>query len=168
MKDLTLYNAVRDLIKTGDLLLWKSHSLLGVLIRVFSKQATNHAGLAVKLYGHTGPRVFTIEALEKGVRPNFLSSRIEDFDGEVYWYPLCAVWDTFEVRREIEARMWNHVGTKYDYPALFTNAIKKVTADDKLLFCSEAAFLELGFNGTAPTPGELPALKIFKDPVRIL
>ena len=168
MDKLRVYHQYRDKIRTGDLLLWKSHSLLGVLIRAFSKQATNHAGLAVKLYGQAGPRVFTIEALEKGVRPYFLSSRLEDFDGEVYWYPLCTEWDSFEVRREIEERMWRHVGTKYDYPALFANAIRKVSADDKLLFCSEAVFLELGFKGMAPTPGELPSLKIFKDPVRIL
>ncbi len=165
---LALYHEHRDHIRTGDLLLWKSHSLLGALIRLFSRQATNHAGLAVRLFGKAGARIFTIEALEKGVRPYFLSSRLEDFDGEVYWYALCDEWDTYEIRQEIEIRMWKHVGVKYDYPSLFANAIRHVTANEDLLFCSEAVFLELGFSGIAPTPGELPALKIFQDPVRIL
>jgi hypothetical protein len=168
MSKLDLYEKVRDQINTGDLLLWKSHSALGFFIRLFSKASVNHAGLAVRLFGITWPRVFTIEALEKGVQPYFLSSRLEEFDGEVWWYPLCNEWDKFEIRQEIEERMWKHVGIKYDYPSLFKNAIRKVEADDKLLFCSEAAFLELGFTGTAPTPGDIPGLKIFKEPVRIL
>jgi hypothetical protein len=165
---LDLYEQYRDQINTGDLLLWKSHTPIGFIIRLFSKSNVNHAGLAVRMFGMTWPRVFTIEALEKGMQVNFMSTRLEEFDGEVWWYSLCPEWDKPEIRQEIEERMWKHVGIGYDYPSLFVNAIKKVEADDKLLFCSEAAFLELGFKGIAPTPGDMPGLKIFNEPVRIL
>jgi hypothetical protein len=166
--DLALYNAARVHIQTGDMLLWKSHSLLGALIRYFSRKPENHASQAERLVGMAGVRLFTIEALEDGVNPNYLSTRLQNFSGQVYWYALCDQWDKYDIRLEIERRLWSQVGTRYDYPSLFVNAIRHVEADDSLLFCSEAVFLALGFKGKAPTPGELPGLKIFKDPVRIL
>ncbi len=169
MKDLTLYNAVRGHIKTGDFLAWHSDTPLGISIRTVTGADDNHGCLVDRLTGLAGDRILSLEALGGPFRPYYLSLRLSEFDGKVWWYPLCAEWDTPEIRREIEIRMWSHVGIGYDYPSLFVNAIRKVKADEKLLFCYEEAFISLGFSGEVPVNRyEFEALKIFKDPVRVL
>lgn len=166
---LTLYNAVRPYIKTGDFLAWDSRLPLGETVQVFTGGDDNHGCLVDRLTGIAGDRIFSLEALGGPFRPYYLSLRLKEFKGRVWWYPLCDAWDTSEIRGEIEKRMWGHVGIGYDFPALFENAIRKVKADDKLLFCYEAVFLELGFSGEVPVRRQdFAALKIFKEPVRIL
>lgn len=166
---LTLYTAVRPYIKTGDFLAWDSRFPLGEAIQVFTGGDDNHGCLVDRLNGLAGDRLFTLEALGGPFRPYYLSLRLKEFRGRVWWYALCDKWDTPAIRAKIEKRMWAHVGIGYDYPALIENAIRKVAADDKLLFCYEAVFLELGFVGEVPvTRDGFAALNIFKAPVRIL
>jgi hypothetical protein len=169
MKDLSLYNSIRPYIKTGDFLSWDSDTPLGGTIQAFTGSDDNHGCLVDRLTGLAGDRILSLEALGGPFRPYYLSLRLQEYKGRVWWYPLCNEWDTENIRREIEARMWSHVGIGYDYPALFENAIRKVKADPKLLFCYEEAFISLGFSGKVPTSrNEFAALKIFRDPVRIL
>jgi hypothetical protein len=169
MNDLILYNALRNDIKTGDFLSWDTSSALGETIQVFNGSDDNHGCLVDRLTGLAGDRIFSLEALGGPFRPYYLSLRLKQFKGKVYWHALCDEWDMTEIRKEIEFRMWSHVGIGYDYPALFKNAIRKVKADPKLLFCYEEAFISLGFSGEVPVNRhEFEALKIFKDPIRIL
>lgn len=168
MGDLTLYNQHRKWMKTGDMLLWANQTPLGMTIRHFSKADVNHASNIAVLKGYDEPRIFTVEALEKGVVVNYLSSVLADYNGEVWWYPLNDTWDFDEFRAYVERNMFRHVGTPYDYVSLLRNAVRHVQADDRRLFCSEAVFLEYGFTGIAPTPGEMPALGIHKAPVKIM
>jgi hypothetical protein len=113
--------------------------------------------------GHDARR-FTTEALEHGIILNLLSKRLEEYDGEVYWYPLMEAWD----RTVIGERAMEYIGVPYDYGSLFKNAFGKVSADARELFCSEYCFICYGFSGKAPTPGDMPGLGIFMKPVRIL
>jgi len=168
MGDLTLYNQYRDKMKTGDMLLWANQTLLGEAIRRVSKATVNHASSIAVLKGYDEPRVFTVEALEKGVVVNYLSSVLADYKGEVWWYPLSDKWDFDEFRAYVERNMFRHVGIGYDYASLLKNAVTHVQADDNRLFCSEEVFLSYGFTGTAPTPGEMPALGLHKEPVQII
>lgn len=163
--NLELYTAARDQIKTGDLLLWRSRNIIGAAIRMFSRASVNHACLVDRLGGYSGFRLFAIDAGADGMQPKYLSLQLQNYSGEVWWYPLKDEWES--ARPLIEQRMWEQVGIKYDYPSLFMNAIRHVEADGDLLFCSEGAFLQLGYKGTAPTPGEMPGLGIFKKEVRI-
>ncbi len=165
---LDLYSQYRPFIKTGDFLDWRSDSLLGLAIRAKTGGEGNHGCLADRLTGLAGDRIFTLEALGGPYRPYYLSLRLREFSGKVWWYPLCDEWDKDEVRREIEVRMWAHVGTDYDLPGLFANAIRKVEDDDTLLFCYEGCFIELGFHGKVPVAGkEFEGLRIFKPRVLI-
>ena len=166
MNDLTIYNAVKVQMRTGDLLLWRSRSLLGAVIRYFSKATVNHAGLVMRFSEYEGNdnRRFTTEALEHGIVLNLLSRSLEEYDGEVWWYPLMDGWD----RTVIGNRMLEYIGVPYDYGSLLRNAFGKVTADARRLFCSEYAFLCYGYTGKAPTPGDMPSMGIFKKPVKLL
>jgi hypothetical protein len=166
VNDLTAYNTVKAKMRTGDLLLWRSRSLLGAAIRFFSKANVNHAGLVMRFAEYEGDEIhrFTTEALERGIILHRLSKRLEEYDGEVYWYPLMDGWD----RAVIGERAMRYIDTPYDYRSLFRNIFGKVSANARELFCSEYCFICYGFSGKAPVPGDMPDMGIFKDPVKIL
>jgi hypothetical protein len=168
MNDLTLYNSAKDQMQTGDLLLWRSHSLLGKLIRDFSHAPVNHASLIMRIEAYEGAegRRFIAEALEHGIVLNLLSKRLQDEDAEAWWYPLNDEWA--KKRAEIGERALSFMGTPYDYDALFKLAIGKVQSNTDKLICSEFYFASLGMIGPIPTPGELPEMGILKEGVRIL
>lgn len=167
MGDLTLYNRHKYNMRTGDLLLWRANSLLGVAIRFFSKAPVNHASLVMHFSQYEGDvhRRFTTEALAKGITLNLLSKQLEQYDGRVWWYPLRSDWESR--RPMIGTTAMQYIGTPYDYKSLFRNAFGRVSADARELFCSEYCFVCYGLNGTAPTPGDMPSLGIFREPVLI-
>jgi len=158
-------------MKTGDMLQWKSNSLIGSLIRWRTARnlpdgwpAVNHTGMVIQLreYG----RIFTQESLEHGVVLNFLSRRLEQFDGEAWWYPLK---DEMEGRRnDIGKKALDSVGIPYDYGSIVKQIIGKVSVDARDLFCSEDYLYCFGYQGKALSPAEMPELGIFKEPAKIL
>jgi len=189
MIGLDRYNAVSNLMETGDLLLWRGDTPLGKAIRLFSHAQVNHASLVMRFQQYEGAerRRFTSEALEHGIVLHLLSKSLADYNGQCWWYPLKidvgtplrktplrgqanddrSVPTTLLGREEVGERALKYMGTPYDYEALFKNAIEKVKADPQRLFCSEYCFLCYGMEGLAPTPGEMPALGIFDDPILI-
>jgi hypothetical protein len=164
--DLEIYALVRPEMKTGDLLLWSSNSLIGAAIRWFSKSTVSHASLIIPLSGMDVPRMFTTEALEDGIVPNFLSHRLRVYDGECYWYPLKDEWD--DARAMIEYRAFQYIGVPYDYLGVLKNAFGKVSMEGRKLFCSEYVYKCYGREGMAPTPGDLMRSEIFKEPTRLI
>jgi hypothetical protein len=171
MNDLTLYEKYRGEMKTGDCLLYRSNEILGKLIRVFSR-GFNHAGLVLRLDEYQGKenRVWTMEALGHGVVLNFLSRKLADYNGEVWWYPLLPVYN--DKRQATGEFACIQAGTPYDYGSLFKNIAARVSANARKLFCSELVFLAwryalIAFGKTAPRPGDIPALGIFKEPIQL-
>lgn len=168
VRDLHIYNLHREQMKTGDLLLWRANSLLGAAIRMFSHADVNHASLVMQFQEYEGAekRRFTTEALSHGIVLNLLSKQLDQYDGQVWWYSIdeCEP----EYRQYIGIKALEYIGVPYDYESLFKNAFGTVSADARRLFCSEYCFLCYGFEGEAPTPGDMPKLGIFKEPVRIL
>lgn len=166
--NLAVYKSLARFMKTGDLLLWRSNSLLGAAIRFFSHGSVNHASGIICFPDYDGGynRRWTTEALEHGTVLNYLSKRLEEYDGSVWWYPLKDEWEL--KRNEIGRRALEMIGVGYDFGSLFKNAVAKVSADARRLFCSEYYFLSLGFEGKAPTPADLPELGIYKQEVQIL
>jgi hypothetical protein len=162
-----MYDDIKHLMKTGDLLLWRSNSLLGAAIRFFSHGNVNHASIVMCFPDYQGDdyRRWTTEALEHGTVLNFLSRRLNEYDGQVWWYPLKDEWD--QQRCIIGRRALSMIGIEYDYSSLFKNLLGKVSAEARRLFCSEYYFLALGMEGKAPTPADLPGLGIFKPEVQI-
>lgn len=161
MNDLTFYHAVREEMQTGDILYWRSKSFVGSAIRWRTGGKGNHISQIIRLSDceWTDGRRFHTEAMERGVYPNLLSKRLEDYAGTVWWLPLKPEWDA--QRAIIAVRMAEMWGTPYDYKSLFWQLIGKASTDAKQLFCSEFAWKALGFDGIAPNPKELAEDKPF-------
>jgi hypothetical protein len=168
MNDLTLYNSVKDQLKTGDLLQWHSNSLIGKLIRTKTGWYVNHSSLAICFSQYEGEqhRRFTVEALEHGTVLHLLSKSLEQHKGEVWWYPLVDTWN--ERRNVIGERALEYIGIPYDYLSIVKQLVGRVNTNVKKMFCSEYCYFCYGFTGIAPNPGEMPNLGIFKDPIKIL
>jgi hypothetical protein len=168
VNDLTAYNRVKDQMQTGDLLLWRSSNVLGWLIRELSRAPVNHASLIMRIQPYEGgrKRICIAEALEHGVVLNLLSKRLQEEDAEAWWYPLNEEWAG--KRGEIGERALQFMGTPYDYESLLRMALEKVKTHTDQMVCSEFCFASLGLSGDIPTPGQLPGLGFFKEPIKIL
>jgi len=163
-----VYSSIREQMKTGDLLQWKSNSIIGSLIRWKTKSTVNHSSLVLRIPEYQGKekRVWTTEALEHGTVLNLLSRRIDEFDGELWWFPLKDEWHPkCEMIGEYALKM---IGLPYDYKSIVKQIVGRVSADARALFCSEYCYLAYGFEGKAPNPGEMPKLGIFKEGVKLL
>ena len=186
------YEEMRDFIQCGDLFEFGGNSLIGKVIRFFTKQQVNHSalGMSINEYSnHAGNRKFVLEADSYGIVLNTSSKDVQDClksGGAVFWYPLAAIHDS----KRILMADWalQMVGTKYDYGSLFKNAISKVNASVRKLFCSEFVFVALVAAGVlpqykivdtavvtleelpvkAPRPGEFKRYGCYGDPVRIV
>jgi hypothetical protein len=167
MNNLAQYLAIREEMKTGDMLAWASNSLIGRIIRWRSGPYSHTSGI-IRLTEYEGlpKRRFTLEAMKYGFYPAILSNDLKNYAGRVWWYALKDEWNP--KRQAIGEKALSLIGIGYDYKSLFRNALGRVNSDARKLFCSEAWFLIYGFAGKAPTPSDMPKLGIFKDPVQIL
>lgn len=148
------YLELRPQMITGDLLEWHSNSLLGTSIRTKTGYYVNHSGLVIELNSvYSGRRIFTFEALEDGVVSNFLSTRIRQHDGELYWYPLKVKY--YKEIPKIEECAFQYLGVPYDYPSIAKQLLGHVHVDTHRLFCSEYVYVCNGGEGDAPVPGQL-------------
>ncbi len=172
----TLYNLVRDSMKTGDMLAWHSNSLIGKVIRwktipsdipKDSPLSVNHTSTIIRLKEYEGlkRRVFITEALENGIVLDLLSKRIQKFDGKVWLYPLKRNWD--DQRQLIGERLLSVVGTPYDYTSILKQIFGYVSVDLRAFFCSEHHYFGLGFSGIAPNPYELCLRDYYKEAINI-
>ena len=168
-----LYDANRKVMQTGDCILWRSKSVIGWLIRLFSNGGFNHAGLVVRPSDTDcfAGRRLTLEALGHGIILRLLSERLRGFDGEVYLYPLK---DEFApLRPKILRWALDKEGTPYDYHSLFKQLFGRVSVDMKAYFCSEFVYTAWRESGIpineekAPRPGDIPSIPIFKTPILI-
>jgi hypothetical protein len=168
MGDLKLYNAVKDQMQTGDIILWHSNSLLGALIREFSDAQFNHASLVIRIQAYEGTegRRFLAEELRHGAVLTLLSKRLVETDGEAYWYPLND--DMAKNRAKIGENALKWIATPYNYEELVELAIKQCKTGTDAMICSEYCFVCLGYSGITPTPGQLSEMNLFKPRVRIL
>lgn len=165
--NLTIYNQIKDQLKTGDLLQWRSNSVIGSLIRWKTESDVNHSSLVLRLGEYEGKdrRRFNLEAMEHGTVLNYLSRRLEAFDGECWWYPLCDSWN--EKRGFVGEMALSLIGIPYDYGSIMRQVFASVSTEASRLFCSEYCYISYGFTGTAPNPGEMPKLGIFKEGVKL-
>lgn len=170
-KQLSLYRSWRPYVWTGDLLEWSSDTALGWLIRKFTGRDVNHTGIVIRFTNFDQERVYTLEALAKGVYPNFLSRRLSCHKGKVYWLQLKPEFD--HLRADIAREGMKYVGVGYDYMALAKQAIMRVSAEASAFFCSELAYqsaLEAGLpikQEFAPRPGGFGDMGAYKTRIRI-
>jgi len=168
MNDLSFYESIRDQMRTGDILLWHSNSILGALIRWRTGGDENHASMIIRLQEYEGRehRRYHTEAMERGVYPNLLSSRLKEFDGQVWWLPLKDEYN--DKRAEIGARITEVWGCPYDYGSLFWQLVGKVSVETRRMFCSEVVDYAMGHSGEAANPHELLSRGYHKDKILIL
>ena len=165
--DLTIYDSVKEGMKTGDFLLWKSNSIVGSLIRWRTGGDENHASSIIRMQEYEGleRRRFHTEAMERGVYPNILSVRLAEFDGEVWW---CQLKDEYnQHRQEIGERLTECWGKPYDYESIAKQIFASVNVDLQRMFCSEVVYYALGGTGKAPNPHELLGLGFHKAIVKL-
>ncbi|MEA2065887.1 MAG: hypothetical protein U9O65_02110 [Thermotogota bacterium] len=173
MEKLSEYKALRKFMKSGDLIEWGSASMIGRIIRFFTKKQVNHSSILLNLDRFEGleNRRFVLEALEHGIVLNLISMRLEDFKGDVFWSRLKPEYDPY--RNKIAAWSLERIGTKYDYHSLLKNMFGKVNQDAKKFFCSEyyhMAMVATGIlpEGKAARPGEFQKFDIHEKPIRLL
>lgn len=182
MNDLTIYNEIRSKMRSGDLLQWKSNSMIGSVIRWKTRKDrrhyeiehdidVNHSSIVIVMKETESDdlRVFTNEALKYGTVPNFLSVRLRDFDGHVWLYQLDDS-KFINTRPNISRRAFELLGVPYDYKAIVRQFVNSVPAiDTESLYCNEYYMSCLGISADrANNPNWLPNLNIFKTPVKIL
>lgn len=173
----------RPYIWTGDLLEWDSYTILGNIIQWFTGQDVNHTGIVVRYTNFDTERVYTLEALAKGVYPNLITRRLESFQGRVYWLQLKSRYDAY--RPAIAREAMQYVGINYDYGGLFKQAFSRVSMEASAFWCSELCYYALIRAGVleekqyksnlltkrkkpaVPYPGEFSDYGIFKKRICI-
>jgi uncharacterized protein YycO len=171
--DIENYLKIRDSLKTGDCVQWKSKSMIGWLIRMFSGGDVNHTSLIVSIGGYDSliDRKFLLEAQKNGIVLTSLSRRLGAHNGSAYVLPLKNDFD--DKRVNIGNWAFLQVGIKYDYDSLFNQILGKVSADAEKYFCSEFVYLAYknadipmyNPDGMAPRPVDVDKLGIFKEPI---
>jgi len=189
-------------MKTGDLLQWREDVWWMSYIwfwRLVTQSKVNHSSMVLRLqqYEEFEKRRFTTESRKHGTVLNRLSSRLRQYDGEVWWYPLKDDWDPH--RQKIGEEMLERIGISYNIAGvvkltlrrLFGAKCRKVFNNRTVLkgivgwmnrvdkknevFCSEYCYWVYGSTGylTAglsdlPLPDDMLKLGIFKEGVKIL
>jgi hypothetical protein len=172
MNDLTQYYNVRPLMKTGDLLTYRTHGFISNLIHYWSPE--NHAGLVLDLDVYQGEieRRWTLESVSGGVHMNLLSHILERVHGKVFWHPLKPEFN--DKRADLMIFSLDQVGcVRYDTKGLLKQIFGRVSADLEKLFCSEYVFLswkeaKMVTGEVAPYPSELAGLGVTLPPVCIV
>lgn len=172
-----LYKHHRDQIKSGDLIEWRSATVLGGAIRMFTRKTVNHSSIAIRPreYAALADRRFLIEALSGGLVPRLLSARLKVFKGQVWWAALKPSEVSAEQRDAMAtwAILETVKGTRYDYGNLLGNAFSRVNVDASRWFCSEAYTAMLQHVGLASRkikarrPGEFGPMGLHIPPVLI-
>lgn len=143
--DLTTYRAVRQDMRTGDMIQWRGNYAFSRIIRVGTGEFENHSSMIVRLDLYPG-RVFSIEALANGLHLYPLSNLLEKYNGEqVNWYPIK---NEYHGEASTDAARWllAHLGVGYDWSDCLSNwrsilGFTPEPADARQLYCSESIFL---------------------------
>jgi hypothetical protein len=150
------YEAIREEIKSGDLLAWSHRSWRSwydikiQLVRFFTQSEYCHVGVSWVV----GGRVLVIEAVMPKVRIYPLSSL-----GNFYWIPEFMRWDS-----EVESKALNYVGTDYSQTEALAAFFEHSIHRDKMQ-CAKLVATLAGLERTNRTPSEMVDYALSKDRV---
>ena len=168
MRDLSQYDGLRTLIKTGDLVEFASNGIIGKSIMAVTHKGVSHSSLVVRLPYKDSPRRYIIEAIRTGVEFQLLSDVLKHYDGKVIWYGLRKEYD--DKRDGIGEWAFNELAKhkKYDFGGVIAQLWGRVSLDSRKYYCSElidAAYIEAGIIKPDPkgarVPGDFVPLGIF-------
>jgi hypothetical protein len=116
------YAEARPYITAGDIILFRGKRLLARAIQYFDKAYYNHIGVVYECCG----RLMIVDSMAKGVHPEFLSTRINEYQDFCVIIPNSSIRD----RALSEAFRKADEGIKYDYWLLPRIALsRKLRAD---------------------------------------
>jgi hypothetical protein len=168
MRDLSQYDGLRQLIKTGDLIEFASKGLVGRSIMSVTGKSVSHSSLVVRLPYSGSQRRYIIEAIRTGVEFQLLSDVLQHYDGRVIWYGLKKEYDCNRdgIGEWAFCELAKH--KKYDFGGVAAQLWGRVSLDSRKYFCSEiidAAYIEAGIIKPDPAgarrPGDFTPLGIF-------
>ncbi|MHA1749004.1 MAG: hypothetical protein ACTSYF_10245 [Promethearchaeota archaeon] len=185
---MTEYYQVRDLMAVGDGISFKGTGFISDAISFFTGQERTHwsnVGDWVTFSGTQEHRLPLFEADQGEYNVRSLSKKLMSYEGEAYWHQLKSEFSGWRIN--MWRKMWEMVGIKYDYKALFANILGRQPVDTKELFCSEAGgiivleishidllkyindpYLTILLNGEALRPGGMTMLPIWEREVRLV
>lgn len=92
--DLTVYRSLRDQIRPGDVIAFSGNGFIPGAIRFCTHSPISHLGVVFETGEGPDCRIqiceSTVLAKKHGVQFNYLSERIEEYDGAALWLPLSA------------------------------------------------------------------------------
>lgn len=136
MNSLDRYTLTRPAMLTGDVIEWRSRTIIGALIRARTGADVNHSSLVVNFdFDGCRQRRYVLEALNGGIELRLLSKRLERHHGEAYWSALDPRFDGY--RSRLLGWALDKVGTEYDYGSLFKQLFASVSLNAERYFCSE-------------------------------
>jgi hypothetical protein len=168
MRDLSQYDGLRSIIKTGDLVEFASNKIVGQTIMKVTGKTVSHSALVVRLPYNNSPRRYIIEAIRTGVEFQLLSDVLQHYDGRVIWYGLKPEYDD---RRDLIGEwafqeLSQH--KQYDFGGVLAQLWGRVSLDSRKYFCSELidhAYISCGLIEPDPkgarVPGDFVPLGIF-------
>ena len=142
------YEDVRSLMRTGDMLQWHTHGLMGAVIRLKRRSNINHTSVIVRLNAYETPGydlVMNAEAVGKIVL-NRLSERLKSHDGECYWHALTDEARKILSEEDMIRRAMKYMGIDYDIWAIMQFLTGRPKMDDNALICSEYVLFVYGYN----------------------
>lgn len=170
-----VYSEVRDKMQPGDLIAFGGQGAFSKLIKWWTKSRVSHVGVVAKIDEQGRIMVMESTSLDgfKGVQLNRLSRRVDEYNGEVWWYPLRE-----SARKDLSLIafwkfLWRQDGKKYDYWQVFKVAIPVYSKEsERRMFCSELVYgaYEAGgivrdANSSKMTPDDLTHEIIFAEEI---
>lgn len=168
MRDLSQYDGLRTLIKTGDLVEFASKGLIGRSIMAVTGKPVSHSALVVRLPYEGSPRRYIIEAIRTGVEFQLLSTVLQHYDGKAIWYGLKKEYES--KRNDIGEWAFNELAQhkQYDFGGVVAQLWGRVSLDSRKYYCSEiidTAYIEASIIKPDPAgarrPGDFVPLGIF-------
>jgi hypothetical protein len=168
MRDLTQYEGLKHLIKTGDLIEFASNGIIGKSIMAVTGRNVSHSSMVIRLPYKDSPRRYIVEAVRTGPEFRLLSDVLQVYDGSCVWYGLKPEHDS--KRDAIGEWLFNELAQHkgYDFKGVAMQLFGRVSLDAKRLYCTELCeipYIEQGIIKADPKgarrPGELPTLGIF-------
>lgn len=166
------YSEVRDKMQPGDLIAFGGMGWVSRLIKWRTRSNISHVGVVAKVNDGHG-RVMVMESTsldgKKGVQINRLNKRVEEYNGNVWWYPLSErTREKFDPLKFWEF-LWAQDGKKYDYwQAPMSATLFFAKEDFGKLFCSElvagayeASGIIPNINASEITPDDLVNMRIY-------
>jgi hypothetical protein len=168
MRDLSQYDGLRSLIKTGDLVEFASNGVVGRSIMAVTGKPVSHSALVVRLPYQNSPRRYIVEAVRTGLEFQLLSDVLQHYDGKVIWYGLKKEYN--DKRDLIGEWAFQELSQhkSYDFGGVVAQLWGRVSIDSRKYFCSEFiddAYIACGLVSPDPkgarVPGDFVPLGIF-------